>query len=111
MSINIPQIDLDRLIADACNDYVNWSAYTDETQQANADNFLARIEIKTGKKYLKVVRDGSAWAFIVNVTNDAKFSLGDILKPANWATPTRNAERGNVLTGYHIKWTGPEYLR
>ena len=61
-----------------------------------------------GSKYIKIYRKGGGvLAFIVNVTSDKKFALGDILKPAGWNAPARNFARGNVLDGgYEIHWTG-----
>ena len=68
--------------------------------------------ITYGKKYIKIVRKGGGvMAFVVGVDNDKKFKKGDILKPAGWAAPARNAARGNILDGgYPINWTGPLYL-
>ncbi len=78
-------------------------------------NFAEGISVEYGKKYIKIVKTlGSqrmVWGFIVGVDNDKKFKLGDILKPAGWKAPARNAARGNILDGgYPINWTGPLYL-
>ena len=67
---------------------------------------------KTGSKYIKVIYNDSVTAFIVKTDKDKKFKKGDILYPAGWAAPARNAARGNVLDGnYPIQWTGPLYLK
>lgn len=65
-----------------------------------------------GRKYVKVMTRGGncVWGFIVNVHNDKKFQYGDILKPAGFNAPTRNAARGNVFEEYDVRWTGPNYL-
>ena len=78
-------------------------------------NFADGISVEYGRKYIKVIKTlGSQrmiWGFIVGVDNDKKFKLGDILKPAGWKAPARNAARGNILDGgYPINWTGPLYL-
>ena len=78
-------------------------------------NFADGISVEYGRKYIKVIKTlGSqrmVWGFIVGVDNDKKFKLGDILKPAGWKAPARNAARGNILDGgYPINWTGPLYL-
>ena len=73
--------------------------------------FEAGVRVEEGRKYVKVIKGGSVWGFIVNTENDKKFKLGDILKAAGWAAPARNAARGNILDGgYDIQWTGPNYL-
>ena len=79
-------------------------------------NFADGISVEYGRKYIKVIKTlGSqrmVWGFIVGVDNDKKFKLGDILKPAGWKAPARNAARGNILDGgYPINWTGPLYMR
>lgn len=74
------------------------------------ENFYDKIEFAEGKKYIKVIRDRSAWGFIVNVENDPKFAYGDILMANSWTTPARNKPRGNVFGEYTAPWTGAEYL-
>ena len=79
--------------------------------------FATGIEMLYGSKYIKIVTgkhggQRSVWGFIVNTDKDKKFKMGDILKPAGWTAPARNAARGNILKGgYVINWTGPLYLK
>ena len=83
---------------------------TDSKKKMNA-NFIDTFDIRYGKKYIKIVCDNSVAAFVVGVDNDKVFKKGDILKPAGWAAPARNAARGNILDcNYPINWTGPLYL-
>ena len=72
------------------------------------DEYCDNLTESYGSKYIKIYRKGGGvLAFIVNVTSDKKFALGDILKPAGWNAPARNFARGNVLDGgYEIHWTG-----
>ena len=73
--------------------------------------YATGFEIKTMKKFIKVINGGSVKAFIV-MKDFGRFKMGDILKPAGWRAPALNQARGNVLTGnYAIQWTGPLYLR
>jgi len=75
------------------------------------ERFNNSLSYKEGKKYIKIIKDGSVWGFVVNTQEDAKFRYGDILKAASWATPTRNAARGNVFEELNnIQWTGASYL-
>jgi len=74
------------------------------------ERFENGLSFQEGRKYIKILSGGSVWGFIVK-GEDKKFQVGDILKPAGWATPTRNAARGNIFGDYTIRWTGPEYLR
>ena len=39
---------------------------------------------ETGRKYIRIVLDGSVWGFVVNTHNDPKFNYGDILLAAGW---------------------------
>ena len=74
------------------------------------ERFYDLIEVRPGNKYIKIIKDRSVWGFIVNTENDKKFKFGDILKAAGYNAPARNAARGNLFTGYEIRWTGPMYL-
>jgi hypothetical protein len=74
--------------------------------------FEEGLSISVGHKYVKIMSNGSVWGFVVNTESDKKFSLGDILYPAGWGTPTRNKARGNVITQeWGVSWTGPNYLK
>lgn len=78
---------------------------------AAVEKFRNDISVKMGKRYIKIIKEGSVWGFIVIDDNDKLFRKGDILKAASWATPARNKARGNILDGgYSVSWTGPHYL-
>ena len=82
-----------------------------EVKEKMWKEYATGFEIKTMKKFIKVVNGGSVKAFIV-MKDFSRFKMGDILKPAGWRAPALNSARGNVLEGsYNIQWTGPLYLR
>lgn len=69
--------------------------------------FQDAIEVKFGRKYIKILSGGSAHSFIVNTNKDSKFKKGDILMAASWSTPARNKPRGNIFDNtYRVRWTG-----
>ena len=83
---------------------------SDVNRQMIAD-FNVSLTVKPGRNYIKIIRGGSVWGFVVATENDKKFRQGDILKAAGWAAPARNHARGNVLDGgYSVQWTGPHYM-
>jgi len=91
------------------------TAIKDDYREGSWQDFMIErfengLSFQEGRKYIKILSGGSVWGFIVKGA-DKKFAVGDILKPAGWATPTRNAARGNIFGDYTIRWTGPEYLR
>ena len=99
------------------NDYVNWTTRNTTRELSDINKkmigeYSVNFTITYGKKYIKITeKGGGVKAFVVGVDNDKKFKKGDILKPAGWAAPARNAARGNILEGnYAIDWTGPLYL-
>lgn len=78
--------------------------------QEQIDRWDELIQVKEGKKYIKVIRDHGVFAFICK-TDFKHFKRGDVLKAASFNTPALNKPRGNVLKGnYSIQWTGPLYL-
>ena len=73
------------------------------------EKFVAGLEYRPGRKYLKIISDNSVWGFI-NLKNE-NFKEGDILKAANYNAPALNKPRGNIFNdNYEISWTGPKYL-
>jgi hypothetical protein len=81
------------------------------------ERFSEGLGFTEGKKYIKIVKhintkyQSCVWGFVVNTDDDKKFKKGDILKAAGWNAPARNSARGNIFSSYHIRWTGPNYLR
>ena len=93
-------------------DYKNFGGEMTDIRKRMCADYAENFTITYGKKYIKITeKGGGVKAFVVGVDNDKKFKKGDILKPAGWAAPARNAARGNILEGnYAIDWTGPLYL-
>ena len=61
--------------------------------------FAESIEIREGKKYYKVTSHRCVHSFIVK-QDCAKFSKGDILKPASWRQAETNFTYGNILKNF-----------
>lgn len=71
------------------------------------EKFFSTLTYKNNKKYIRVMCNNSAWAFI-NKDN------GDVLKPASFKTPAKHA-RGNIFDEYngmkYVTAYGPAYLK
>ena len=92
-------------------DYQGFMPPDNEIRQVMFDEYVTNLTETYGSKYIRILSKSSVNAFIVNTENDKKFRYGDILKPASYKAPARNAARGNVLDGsYNINWTGACYL-
>ena len=110
---------LEALKSDIVSKYAEFTSRSsyDKFSDQSAENdrvksFREGLTMSFGRKYVKIMSNGSAWGFVVNTESDKKFSLGDILYPAGWATPARNQARGNILTKeWGVSWTGPNYLK
>ena len=111
------QEQIDTLLGKIKQDYINWCTAGGSKPlsgyfQDSVNDWDSKMQVKTGQKYIKVIRENSVWGFIVNTDNDKVFKKGDILKAAGWNAPARNAARGNIFDDdYYINWTGPLYLR
>ena len=107
---------VEALIENIKKDYYRWKdsgkKELDEISYKMIARFNDGLKWEMGKKYVRITTEsGAVWGFVVAVDDDKKFKKGDILKPAGWKTPARNAARGNIVEGgYSINWTGPNYL-
>ena len=64
-----------------------------------------KVTFPTGKKYFKIISNGSVWGFI-------DFT-GNVLKAAGWKCPAKGI-RGHITDPEiisKVNWTGPRYLR
>jgi hypothetical protein len=75
---------------------------------------IKRIEVSVGKKYIKLIHNGSVWGFISRYDGMLKgfpVKKGDLLKAAGWNAPAAHS-RGNIIEGTASYTTyGPNYLR
>jgi hypothetical protein len=97
-------------------DYRKWSTYRDGSiSQSILDAAIVRFEaglkVVETQLYYKVIKEGSGVHSFIVKEDGLKFKKGDILKAATFKAPAKNQARGNLFTGYRIRWTGAEYLR
>lgn len=92
---------IDNLINAFCNSY---KRYNDNEFQQNA--YCESFSYTVGTKYIRLLRNKSAIAFIVNVHNH-DLPYGAILAPKSYNTP--NIERGmrtSIFAIDKISWLG-----
>jgi hypothetical protein len=106
---------VEKLLEAITADYYRWTKRSWEASGYDMDGFEAKInefkdqlEVKKGRKFIKILTDSSVWGF-VNLTHD-KFKEGDILKAAGYNAPALNKARGNIFDSYSVAWTGPHYI-
>jgi len=103
------------MMAGAKHDYKEWSSHgangISSYSNEQLEKWDSNTKVSQGKKYIKVVQENGVFCFVCK-TDFKHFKKGDILKAAGYNAPALNQPRGNVLTGnYHIRWTGPLYLK
>ena len=125
--LKIPEDAIKSYFDHIIDDYGQFQSVTTGIERSNPERirkvreemferFKKGLTYEVGNKYIKIVCGNTEDAqcrvhsFIVNTDKDKKFKLGDILKPAGWKMPTRNAARGNLFEDYDVSWTGPHYL-
>ena len=73
------------------------------------------LELRPGRKFIKVVEGSRVWGFVAKVDGVHKgvpMLKGDILKAATWSAPAKHS-RGSIFDKEMHKsfsWTGPNYL-
>lgn len=104
---------IQKFLDDLYDSYASWNSNTKspEYEAQRNERYKNGLEAVTGKKYIKIVSNGGAFAFIVNTDEDDKFRRGDVLKPAGWNTPARNSPRGNLFDGYKASHRGVKSLK
>ena len=78
------------------------------------DEFNNSIEVRSGRKFDKVVSNGSVWGFVAKTNGVLKgipYFVGDVFKPAGWRAPAKHV-RGSIFSSKTnwFSWTGPRYL-
>ena len=105
---------IEKLIEAIADDYRRWNTASKKANGFRFDveeklaEFKANIEVKKGRKFIKILTERSVWGFI-NLTHE-KFNEGDILKAAGYNAPALNRPRGNIFKKYSVAWTGPHYI-
>ena len=78
------------------------------------DEFNNSINVRSGRKFDKVVSNGSVWGFIAKTDGVLKgipYFVGDVFKAAGWRAPAKHV-RGSIFSSETnwFSWTGPRYL-
>ena len=66
-----------------------------------ATNYKNAWTLEVGKNWIRVIHEGEVYAFVCIDKNPKKtwLQVGDILRPASYAQPSLNFNRGNVIHG------------
>ena len=100
---------LDRLVENIHKNYAGWSSRLEYKKGIETVD----ITIKTGRKFIKIIRDNSVWGFVAiddGMHKGVPIVRGDVLKAAGWRAPARHT-RGNIFDDNqdYFHWTGPNY--
>ena len=121
MSSRIDYVDaIGNLMKGIKEDYANWGSDIndlDEPQKSirlrMIDEFNRNLDVKSGRKFDKIVSNGSVWGFVAKTDGVHKgipHKMGDVFKAAGWAAPAKWA-RGSIFSDKKFyAWTGPNYL-
>ena len=99
---------ISNLITGIKKDYAKWSSW-----EEGIERFNKGINIKTGRKYTKVIQGNSVWGFIANsdgILKGIPYFKGDVFMAAGWAAPAKHV-RGSIFDTNQnwFRWTGPNY--
>ena len=121
MSSRIDYVDaLGNLMQGIKDDYAGWGSNPNDLSDSQKDirlkmidEFNKGLDIKSGKKYDKVITGTSVWGFIAKddgVHKGIPHKMGDVFKAAGWSAPAKWA-RGSIFSDKKFySWTGPNYL-
>ena len=102
-------------------DYANWGSDIDKLDEPQKsirlkmiDEFNNNLSVRSGRKFDKVVSNGSVWGFIAKTNGVLKgipYFVGDVFKAAGWRAPAKHV-RGSIFSNETnwFSWTGPNYI-
>tara|TARA_Y100000741_G_scaffold313077_1_gene257890 strand:+ start:511 stop:885 length:375 start_codon:yes stop_codon:yes gene_type:complete len=112
---------LDSLMSSIKKDYAGWGSDIDSLDEPQKsirlkmiDEFNNSINVRSGRKFDKVVSNGSVWGFVAKTDGVLKgipYFVGDVFKAAGWRAPAKHV-RGSIFSSKTnwFSWTGPRYL-
>ena len=106
---------MDNLLVKIQENYDNWGGGRNHPSHAGVGQKKLDLELRPGRKFIKVVEGTRVWGFIAKVDGTHKglpMLKGDILKAATWSQPAKHS-RGSIFDSEMHKsfsWTGPNYL-
>ena len=112
---------LDNLMGGVKKSYAGWGSDIDSLDEPTKsirlnmiDKFNNSIEVRSGRKFDKVVTNGSVWGFVAKTDGVLKgipYFVGDVFKAAGWRAPAKHV-RGSIFSSKTnwFSWTGPNYL-
>tara|TARA_B100000085_G_scaffold71846_1_gene64393 strand:- start:85 stop:453 length:369 start_codon:yes stop_codon:yes gene_type:complete len=121
MSSRIDYVDaLGNLMQGIKDDYAGWGSNPNDLSDSQKDirlkmidDFNKNLDVKSGRKFDKVVTGTSVWGFVAKddgVHKGIPHKMGDVFKAAGWSAPAKWA-RGSIFSDKKFySWTGPNYL-
>ena len=112
---------LGNLMGGIKKDYAKWGSDIDKLDEPQKsirlkmiDEFNKNLDIRSGRKFDKVVSNGSVWGFVAKTDGLLKgipYFVGDVFKAAGWAAPAKHV-RGSIFDANTdwLSWTCPNYL-
>ena len=102
------------------DDYAGWGSNPNDLSGSQKDirlkmidDFNKNLDVKSGRKFDKIVSNGSVWGFVAKddgVHKGIPHKMGDVFKAAGWRAPAKWA-RGSIFSDKKFySWTGPNYL-
>ena len=111
---------LGNLMGGIKKDYAKWGSDIDKLDEPQKsirlkmiDEFNGSLDVRSGRKFDKIVSNGSVWGFVAKddgVHKGIPHKMGDVFKAAGWRAPAKWA-RGSIFSSDKFySWTGPNYL-
>ena len=112
---------VNKLLENIKVNYAGWGSDIDSLDEPSKsirlkmiDEFNNSIEVRSGRKFDKVVSNGSVWGFVAKTDGVLKgipYFVGDVFKAAGWRAPAKHV-RGSIFSSETnwFSWTGPRYL-